>query len=61
MENLNSEFLAIERQLAMVPMLIAAPAINFAAYIVIGSTVGWEYSGVTLLIWVIIVVVQHLC
>jgi len=44
----------------MLPMLAAAPAINFFAYIIIGSCFEWACSLVCLIVWLIIVVMQFL-
>lgn len=52
----TNDMQSIERALSMVPMMLAAPFINFAAYLVIGIAIGWDYVGLTLLVWLVIIV-----
>lgn len=55
----SGDIQSVERPLAMVSQVIAAPFINLVAYIVLGVTSGWRYSLITFLIWVVILVLQH--
>jgi len=52
----TNDMQSIESALSMVPMMLAAPFINFAAYLVIGIAIGWDYVGLTLLVWLVIIV-----
>lgn len=55
----NSDIQQMERGLSFVPLIIVAPVINIFAYIIIGFQCGWMYSGITCLIWIVIVICQH--
>jgi len=55
----SGDMQALERPLALIAMVIAAPFINIAAYIVMGLTAGWIYAAVTFGIWILMIICQH--
>ena len=57
---INSDIQQIERPLQLLPMLFSAPFVNLIAYVIIGLECGWIYSGITFVLWLIIMVCQHL-
>lgn len=56
----SGDFMALERPIAIVAILFAAPFINLVAIFVIGFTNGWQYAGITFAVWIVIMILQHL-
>ena len=52
----SGDIQSVERALAMVPIVIAAPFVNITAYIVLGLTSGWQYALTTFMVWAVILV-----
>ena len=52
----SSDMQSIERPLAVVSTVLAAPLVNLTAYIVLGLTSGWVYSIITFAIWIVMLV-----
>jgi len=50
----SGELAAIERPLAIVGTLVAAPLINITAYIILGLTTDWIYSAVAFVMWILV-------
>jgi ABC-type multidrug transport system fused ATPase/permease subunit len=55
---ISADIQAIERQMQIIPMTLSSPLINLVVYIIIGTTVSWEYSLIVFLAWVITIFLQ---
>lgn len=55
----NSDLQQVERPMQICPLLISAPLVNIIAYVIIGIECGWIYSGITFVLWLLILTCQH--
>jgi ABC-type multidrug transport system fused ATPase/permease subunit len=55
----SGDIQAIERPLAMIPIVFAAPLINLIAFLVLLFIIGWEYGLITIATWILIMIAQH--
>ena len=56
----NSDLQQVERPMQATPLLISTPFVNVIAYVIIGIECGWVYTAITFIIWLIILLCQHL-
>jgi len=57
---ISSDLFTIERMMQFAPLLISAPLCNIVAYIIIGFTAGWAYTGIIFVMTVVLVSCQYL-
>lgn len=43
----------------MASIVFVAPLINLLAYVAMGFTSGWEYALITFIVWLFIMIAQH--
>ena len=56
---ISADLFAVERGLSFFPLLLAAPIVNFFAYVFLAKTVGIVYTFVTFSFWVILMCLQY--
>lgn len=56
----SSEIFAVENQIHTLPVVVSAPFINIACYLIIGFYISWWYTLSSFLLWLLIFVVQYL-
>lgn len=56
----SSEIFSLEKGLTLFPLIITAPFINIACYIVLGVFVEWYFALSTFLLWLLVFLIQYL-
>jgi ABC-type multidrug transport system fused ATPase/permease subunit len=56
----SGDLQAVTPMMGLVAMIFAAPFVNLVAFLVLGYTSGWQNAGITVGIWFVILICQHL-
>ena len=57
---ISADLFLVERGLSFLPTVIAAPFINIIAYSFLGITIGYYYTLMVFVLWLILILLQYL-
>jgi hypothetical protein len=57
---ISADLFQVERGLSFLPMVIASPFINIVAYALLGITIGYYYTLMVFVLWIILIYLQYL-